>query len=284
MTSEDAVDSAAQDYEDPERAVYYALEHADIPLTEEQLLERPETDGHDAEAVREGIEDWNLETVDYDGVTAYHLGKEMHTNVTIDREMYEELREKSSYIGEDPHGVNVHLSEDFRSLGKVKHPDDTPKMDAWAPLFPANDDEVDQTDTVTDHASKTVLLEATTDDIVEITDVHSGMRRVPEKMRVVRRTNTYHGPSIRLIPPEDWPGDRTNYELTCPDRFSRLVLWRAVTDHEGFIHKWTKVARVSAEIRNVAGYDFCEACGEPIKDPMHRSLALTGQCPGGMNE
>lgn len=280
----DTETGVAQEYDEPDKAVYYALEHANIPLTEEQMLDRPETNGHDIEAIREGIESWGFDTVEYDGVTTYHLGKDTHRAVTVTREMYEELRDKGSYIGEDLHGVKVHLSEDYRSVGRVKSEEDSPDWDTWAPLFPIkDDDDIDETEPVTEASSKSVMLEGTPDDIIKINEVHAGMRRVPEKMKVVRRTNTYHGPAIRLMPPEDWVGERTNYELTCPDRFSRLVLWKAVTDHEGYIQKWTKIARVTAEIFNVAGYDICESCEEPIKDPMHRSMAMIGQCQGGFN-
>lgn len=279
-------DQETPEHEDPGRAVFYALHNSPYPLTFEMLMDRNETHGYDEDAIREGIKDRHLATVEYGDETAYYLEQQESTvHVTIDREMYERLRDVGFYIGDDPYGVDVHLSEDFQSVGRTKSPEDSPEWDTWAPIFPLeDDDEIDQTETTTAHSSKNVLLEATPDDVVRIVDVHEGMWRVPEKMRVVRRTNTYHGPSITLMPPEDWVGERTNYELTCPDKFSDLVLWKAVTDHEGFIQKWTKVARVTAEIFNVAGYDFCEECGDPIKDPMHRSMAMMGMCPGGMNE
>lgn len=283
-TTTDETEVSEQDYEEPEKAVYYAIEHADVPLTFEMIADRPETDGHSESEIRDGIDHWDFGTVEYDGVTAYYLGRETRRSVTIDREMYEEMRSKSFYIGEDPLGVKVHLTEDYRTVRRGGDWEDTGK-NAWGPLFPIeDDDDVDQTEPKTEHRSKNVMLEAAADDIVQITTVHAGMRRVPEKMRVVRRTNTYYGPVVKLIPPEDWEGERTNYELTCPDHQSRLVLWKAVTDHEGYIQSWAKVARVSAEIFNVSAYDICGECGEPIKDPMHRSMAAMGQCPGGFNE
>lgn len=285
MSEDLSAETPHEEYEDRSRAVFYALEHAPTPLTESMIADRPETDGFSLEEIREGIEDRRLSTVDYEGVTAYYLDRESSTVVKIDREMYEGLRDKGHYIGEDPHGVNVHLQEDYRTIGRVKSEEDSPDWETWGPMFPLrDDDDLDETKPVTEHSSKNVMLEATTDDIVGIENVHAGMHRVPEKMRVVRRTNTYHGPAIRLIPPEDWPGERTNYELTCPDRYSNLVLWKAVTDHEGYIQKWVKIARVTAEIFNVAGYDICASCEEPIKDPMHRSMAMLGQCNGGFND
>lgn len=275
-----------QEYEDPDEAVFYALRNAERPLTLSMLLNRPETNGYTQEEICEGAENWpGLDVIEYGDVTAYDLGEEVRTNVEITREMYDEMRDQGFYIGQDPHGVKVHLSENYQSVGRVKLEEDKPDWDTWGPIFPlGDDDDIDETKPVTEHSSKNVMLEATTDDIIQITGVHAGMRRVPEKMKVVRRTNTYHGPVIRLYPPDDWPGEQTNYELTCPDRFSRLVLWKAVTDHEGYIQQWIKVARVSAEIFQVAGYDFCEGCDEPIKDPMHRSMAMIGQCQGGFNE
>lgn len=283
--SEQKSSGGEQEYNDPQRAAFYALEKAPHPLTFEMVLERPETDGHDSEDIREGLEHWDPATVEYGDETAYYLDRESTVHVTINREMYERLRDRGFYIGEDEHGSNVHLNEEYRSVGRVKSEEDCPDWDTWAPLFPLkDDDEINQTETATEHSSKNVMLEATTDDLVRITDVHAGMRRVPEQMRVVRRTNTYHGPSIRLIPPEDWVGERTNYELTCPDKFSQLVLWKAVTDHEGYIQKWVKIARVTAEIFQVAGYDICAQCEEPIKDPMHRSMSMMGHCQGGFND
>lgn len=279
------VDLDEEQYDDPEKAVFYALENAGVPLTIEMIAERPETDGHDREAILEGIEKWDPDTIEYGDETAYHLGRDTTITIHITREMYEQLRDKGHYIGEDPHGVDVHLSEDYRTLSRVKPEDDRPDWNTWGPMFPLEDDDaIQQTKPKTETKSKTVMLEATADDKVRITAVHEGNRKVPELMRVVRRSNTYHGPVIRLIPPEDWVGERTNYLLTCPDRFSRLVLWKAVTDHEGYIQTYLKIARVSAKIEKIAGYDFCGQCGEPIKDPIHRSMALVGQCPGGFDE
>lgn len=275
-----------QEFPDPSDAVFYALRRAEIPLTFDMIEERPETDGHTSDSILEGIEHWNLETIEYGDVTAYHLAsEEVRTSVEINRDMYEELRDKGSYIGEDPYGVKVHLSEDYRSIGRVKPEDDCPDWDTWGPIFPLDDDDdLYETEPTADNSSKKVLLNATPDDRIQITAVHAGMRRVPEQMRVVSRTNTYYGPAIRLIPPEDWVGERTNFMLTCPDRYSRLVLWKAVTDHEGYIHRYLKIARVSAEIFQVAQYDICEGCEEPIKDPMHRSMAMFGRCTGGFND
>lgn len=278
-------DLEKEQYAEPDKAVFYALNHAGVPLTLDMIAERPETDGHDHDAILEGIEKWDPDTIQYGDETAYHLGRDTTVTIHITREMYEQLRDKGHYIGEDPMGVDVHLSEDYQTLSRVKPEDDKPDWNTWGPMFPLEDDDaIQRTEPKTEHKSKTVMLEATHDDTIRITAVHAGMRKIPELMRVVKRTNAYYGPAIRLIPPEDWEGERTNYLLTCPDRFSQLVLWKAVTDHEGYIQTYLKIARVSAKIEQVAGYDFCEGCGEPIKDPMHRSLALLGQCPGGMND
>lgn len=272
-------------YGDPGEAVFYALNNAGFPLTLDMLCERPETKGHDREAVKEGIVEWDPDELEYGDLTAYHLGRDTTITIHITREMYEQLRDKGCYIGEDPQGVDVHLSEDYQTLSKVKPEEDKPDWNVWGPMFPLeDDDELQRTKPKADADSKTVLLEATTDDKVRLTAVHAGNSRVPELMRVVRRTNTFYGPVIRLIPPEDWVGERTNYLLTCPDRYSDPVLWKAVIDHEGYIQTYLKIARVSAKIEKVAGYDFCEGCGEPIKDPMHRSMALLGHCRGGFNE
>lgn len=217
---------------------------------------------------------------DDDNSAAFKLPEswEEPIKVTITRDMYEELRDSGYYHGEDRHGHEVRLSEDFQTVGKSKS--EGPGDPTWKPLFPVTDDsDIDTTETVASHDSKSTLLEAMPDDLIQVTKVHEGMRNIPEKYRVIRRTNTYYGPTLRLKP-HDWDGTEHVYELTCPDHRSRLVLWRAVTDEEGFVQSWSKVAKVSTEIFNVAQYDICEGCGEPIKTPMHRSLALMGQCNG----
>lgn len=201
--------------------------------------------------------------------------------IVIDREMYETLRSQGFYSGEDAHGTRVHITEDYRTVGSIKTKDESPAPGAWEPLFPIeDDDEIPGTKPKHDSDSKTTMLEAVPNDTIQITAVHAGMHTIPEKLRVVWRTNTYCGPVLRLAPTEEWDGEDTSYELTCPDRYSHLVLWRAVTDADDFVQSFTKVARVSAEIFNVSGYDICEGCGEPITDPMHRGLAMMGQCNG----
>lgn len=279
--SQDNTDQSTPEFDDPESAAFYTMERAGHPVTIEMMMDRPETDGHSKEAILAGLEKWEPETVEYGDLTAYYLGRESTFTATINREMYEELRAKGHYIGEDSHGTPVHLREDYRSVGKLK---DDPPNNTWGPLFPVNDEsDIDRSETATDHQSRRVMLEAVPNDIVQITSVHEGMHRIPEKFEVVKRTNTYHGPSIQLLPEDTDEWGRRTYELTCPDRFSQLILWRAVTDTEGFIYNWSKIAKISAEIFNVAKYDICEGCGEPIKDPMHRSLAMIGQCNGQLD-
>lgn len=273
------------EYDDPYDAVFYAVYNADHPLTFEMIGDRGETNGHNDEALRQAIEDRNLETVEYGDQIAFYLGQESHISVEIDREMYEELRTEGCSIGEDPYGVKVHISENYRSVQGREDGDVSEEMDAWAPMFPVEDEsDLDRTETQTGHRSKTVMLEGVPKDTIKITEVHEGMHRIPEKLQIGRRTNTYYGPTLKLWPTDDWDGEDHVFELTCPDRFSHLILWRGVTDDEGYVYNWAKVSKVSAEIFNVDGYDICEGCGEPIKDPMHRSMALFGQCQGGFNE
>lgn len=206
-------------------------------------------------------------------------------HITIDREMYEELRDRGSWIGEDDNGDTVHLSEDYQSVGRVKSPEETPDMDAWGPLFPVGDDaNIQGTEPVADPDSRKVMLEACHGDVIDVTAVHAGMHLLPERMEVIKRANTYHGPVLRLRPADADSDDLEAYELTCPDNQSHLVLWRLVTDEAGGIQTQTKVATISAQIRNVAGYDICESCDEPIKSPMHRSAALLGACNGGFSD
>jgi hypothetical protein len=207
--------------------------------------------------------------------------------VTITREMYEDLRDSGCYIGEDPNGQSVHLSEDFPSLG----PSSTEShVDAWGPVFDIDDraSDLDSTDPVADHDSKTVLTRGETGDRIRVTEVHRGMRRIPEQFEVAKRTNTYFGPALALTVPDDYHGDHADsdhgYRLTCPGPDSHALLWRSVTDPEGFVYSRAKIAKVSVEISKLSGYDVCEQCEEPIQDPMHRTLAKLGECPGGMND
>lgn len=210
---------------------------------------------------------------------------EDRVSLTIDREMYEELRDRGCYIGEDMHGTPVHISEDFRSVTGRDTKEDDPHPGAWSPVFEVDDSasQLDETKPVADSRSKKTLLEATTGDLIQVRKVHSGMWKTPEKFEVTGRTNTYFGPVLKLKAPDDYEGEQHGYELTCPGPDSHPLVWKAVTDPDGFVQSRSKVAKVSVEIFNVAGYDFCDQCGDPIKDPMHRSLAMTGQCPGGMN-
>lgn len=210
---------------------------------------------------------------------------ESRVSVTITREMYEEMRGTGAFIGEDPTGQPVHLSEDFRSVGPAASES---HVDAWGPVFEVDDhaNDLDTTDTLADPNSKRALLRGESGDILEVAEVHKGMRRIPEKFEVAGRSNTYYGPILKLQVPEaeDYDGDQHGYRLTCPGPDSRPILWRAVTDPEGFVQSRTKIAKVSVEITNLSGYDVCEQCEEPIQDPMHRSLAKLGECPGGLNE
>lgn len=200
-------------------------------------------------------------------------------SVTINREMYDDLREKGYYIGEDDGGTRVHLHEDFTSVGPSGDEHDT-----WGPVFPIEDaaSDIDRDETVADHRSKKALLRAEPEATLQVTAVHAGMQRIPEKLVVVRRSNTYYGPKIHLRAAIEDDSDADGFLLTCPGPDSHPILWRSVTDSEGFVHTRSKVAKVSVEVFNVAGYDVCEQCEEPITDPLHRALAAAGQCPGGV--
>lgn len=276
-------DPEQEQYDDPSNAAFYAIEHAGVPLTLDMIADRPETDGHTRDELREGLEKWDPDTVDYGEETAYHLGRDTEITIHITREMYEDLHDKGCYIGEDPQGVNVHLSEDYRTIRQGSA--DSDDLDAWGPVFGARDpSEVDGTETVADGKSKSVMLEAEHGDTVEITDVHTGCRRVPEQMEVIDRTNTYYGPWIGLKAKRGFEGQELGWRLTCPDAQSHLVLWKTVTDSDDYIQTRVRYSTVSAKIRNVSGYDICGGCGEPIKDPMHRSMAMLGQCRGGVDD
>lgn len=201
--------------------------------------------------------------------------------ITLTAEMWEELRRTGKYRGEDAVGQRVSIREDIGSVrGRSKTPEN-----AWGPLFNVDDPgEADDNECVASSQDKDVMLRAEPKDIIEITSVHSGARRIPERLKVVRRTNTFHGPVINASAADEFDGQEHNWEFTIPGPKSHIVLWKAVTNHDGFVQTRVRYSTVSATIRNVAAYDVCKQCGEPIKDPMHRSAALFGHCSGGWNE
>lgn len=200
---------------------------------------------------------------------------------TLDRELYERLLEEPFVIEENYKGQRIHISEDFRSVAPGEHRNE---LDAWGPVFDTGS-ELDSTKCVASPSSKTALLEGCAKDTIRITEVVSGMRAIPERFKIVRRTNTYFGPQLWLQAPDDYDGPNAQaFRLTCPGPDSHPVLWKGVTSDNGGIHSWSKVAKVQVEIFNVAGYDMCESCGEPIKSPMHRSAAMMGACNGGFSD
>jgi hypothetical protein len=209
--------------------------------------------------------------------------KEPEVTISITREMYEEMRNNGFYIGGDMHGTDVHISDEFSGITRQ---DDLNNVDAWGPVFGADDPTTAAgTENPTEHSSKTVMLEAEPKDLIEITEVHTGCRSIPEILKVVRRTNTYFGPDLRLVEKDhEFDGQEGGWRLTSPGPQSHLLLWKAVTDSEGYVQARTRYSTVSADINKVAAYDFCEQCGEPIKSPMHRSMAMLGQCNGGFND
>lgn len=211
-------------------------------------------------------------------------GQEFPQQVTLTAEMWEALRREGQYRGEDALGRKVSIREDIGS-NRGSFPDT--KTNAWGPIFDAEDPgDPHGTECVASSRDKDVMLRAEPKDIVEITTVHSGARRIPERLKVVKRTNTFHGPVIKCqkADEDDFGGQEHGWELTIPGPKSHMVLWKAVVDTEGYVHTRIRYSTVSATIRNVAAYDICKQCGEPIKDPMHRSVALFGDCSGGWNE
>lgn len=201
--------------------------------------------------------------------------------VTMTAEMYEELRKHGKYSGEDALGRPVSITDDRQTIG----PKEIPEMgsqDAWGPLFTGVKDgsELDKTEPVANYRTKTALLEATTGDELIITEIHEGARHIPEEFEVSSRTNTFYGPTLDVRPTDNHDREQHGWEITCPGPQSHAILWKPVVDDEGHIQTRVKLAKVSLRIYNVAGYDLCPDCGEPIKDPMHRSVSMLGQCPG----
>jgi hypothetical protein len=129
----------------------------------------------------------------------------------------------------------------------------------------------------TGYDSKTVMLRAERHDEIEITSVENGMRNVPERFVVVRRDETYYGPSLLLDRASEDHSE--NYELTCPGRNSQLMLWMAVTGKDDqWRNGWMPVSEVRAKIADIEQYNECDICGDPLKDIWHERLSAVGIC------
>lgn len=137
--------------------------------------------------------------------------------------------------------------------------------------------------TVTEYASKTVMLQAGRRDNIAITEVVDRFQddvRIPESVSVIKRSARYYGPELLVHDEED--GEDFNYSITCPGPGAHLLLWEPETEtYEG--RKMRSGWRVAAEIRAALAaeqppYPECPECGELVRTIQHERVAAIGVC------
>lgn len=135
--------------------------------------------------------------------------------------------------------------------------------------------DVEEGDVITEHRSKTVMLRAERHDEIEVSLVVNGQTHVPKEYTVVRRDDTYYGPSLTLHAEVD--DEDRNYMLTCPGPNTQLILWQALSGKEGeWRSGWIPIAEVTAQIDGTEQYRICDECGEPLRGIWHERLAAFG--------
>lgn len=145
--------------------------------------------------------------------------------------------------------------------------------------------EMDGTEPVTDHDSKTVMLQAERRDeieIVAVVDRFDDDVDIPGKVSVIRRTHTFYGPELMLHAERD--GTDCNYLLTAPGPDSHLVLWAAETDEHDRRKGWYVAAEVTAVLSDEGDYSYCPDCGERMETIQHEREAAFGMCPRAESE
>lgn len=134
-----------------------------------------------------------------------------------------------------------------------------------------------ETEPITEHESKLVMIRAERHDRIAIGSIETQLRSdrsVPDSVTVVRRTDPYFGPKLLL-------DDGTeNYLLTAPGPDTQLLLWCSEFADDGLRRGWQKLAEVTATFTDEQPqYDLCPMCGEPLKTLEHEREAAFGMCP-----
>lgn len=134
-----------------------------------------------------------------------------------------------------------------------------------------------ETEPITEHQSKLVMLRAERHDRIAIDSVESRLQSgqsLPDELTVVRRTDAYFGPKLLL------DDGVKNYLLTAPGPDTQLLLWGGEFADDGLRRGWQKLAEVTATLRDEQPqYDRCPMCGEPLKTLEHEREAAFGMCP-----
>lgn len=124
------------------------------------------------------------------------------------------------------------------------------------------------------------MLTAERKDHIQITDTiqrYDDGVEVPDEVSVVKRTDTYFGPSLLVHVTID--GDDMNYLLTAPGPDSQLHLWVGEMNDKGMRNGWYKVAEVTASLApEQPPYEKCEQCGELIRTIQHERMSVLEMC------
>lgn len=133
----------------------------------------------------------------------------------------------------------------------------------------------------TTEENKKVMLRAEKGDEVVINQPLRGVPNLPERLTVIRRVETYHGPEI--VTKAELGGETQSYLLTCPGPESQVIVWEAVTGKDNkWRNGWAPIAEVRTELGDVEQYRICKHCGDPIEDQWHARLSVIGRCTDQM--
>lgn len=134
-----------------------------------------------------------------------------------------------------------------------------------------------ETEPITEHRSKLVMIRAERHDRIEIESVKTRFRSdrlIPDDLTVARRTDAYFGPKLLL------DNGTENYLLTAPGPETQLLLWCSEFADDGLQRGWQKLAEVTATFTDEQPqYDLCPMCGDPLKTLEHEREAAFGMCP-----
>ncbi len=167
---------------------------------------------------------------------------------------------------------------------------DFPEGEYDRPLLYGPDDPIYRVDAettkpVTDHESKTVMLQAQRGDNITIKEVVDRYDEVdiPDFLTVIERSAVYFGPELKLHAKRD--GVDFNYLLTSPGPDAHLILWASnvEVDDDGsrWRRGWYQAAEVTAKVHGVRQYEFCNVCGEPMETIQHERESVLGMCQRG---
>lgn len=132
----------------------------------------------------------------------------------------------------------------------------------------------------TDSDSKSVLIVAERNDLIEITNIVFQIEPeavVPLELSVIDRRERYYGPELLLHSEID--GVDRNFLLTAPGPTSQLRLWIAKRRDGTYRNGWIAAAEVQAALAaEQPPYEICEQCGDEIRTIEHERMSVLGRC------